>query len=447
MDHDITGRTASEIAESVRALIEQGALEPGAALPPVRALADGLGVNRNTIVAAYRQLTQAGVIVTLGRGGTRVADRSPVPQEGFAAGTVLRDVGTGNPDPDLIPGVTRALARVTGRPVLYGEPVIDAGLERWATDWMNESLSPDVEMRLTITSGAADAVERLLAQALTRDDLVALEDPCFLTSIHTVRLGGYQPVPVPVDDEGMTVEGLRSALAQGVRAVVHTPRAQNPTGASLTADRAAALREVLREHPYVLVVEDDHFSLLSRQPFHSLVTPVHRRWALIRSVSKFLGPDMCLAVTASDPETAERLATRLTPGTTWVSHLLQRLTHALVTDAATIGAIESAGAHYAARNRAFVDLLAARGLPAEAGDGLNLWIPLPVAARAVSEQLMRRGWLARPGDEFALDGDGPSHRLRLTVHDLDAAAAEQLADDLVAAVRASGGRLRAREVA
>jgi DNA-binding transcriptional MocR family regulator len=155
---------------------------------------------------------------------------------------------------------------------------------------------------------------------------------------------------------------------------------------------------------------------------------------------------MCLAVTASDPETAERLAMRLTPGTTWVSHLLQRLTHALVTDAATAASIERAGAHYASRNEAFVERLRQHGLHAEPGDGLNLWIPLPVPARAVSEQLMRRGWLARPGDDFMLAGDGPSHRLRLTVHDLDDHAAAQLAADLGAAVAAIGGRVRLREV-
>jgi DNA-binding transcriptional MocR family regulator len=446
MNLDISGRSASEITESLRALLERGDLRPGDALPPVRSLADALGVNRNTVVAAYRQLTQAGVIVTRGRGGTRVADVSPVAQEGFAADSVLRDVGTGNPDPNLIPDLSAALAGMAGRPVLYGEPVIEPGLERWAQEWMRDDLAP-ADVRLTVTSGAADAVERLLAQALTRDDAVALEDPCFLTSIHTVRIGGYRPVAVPVDDEGMTVAGLRSALDQGVRAVVHTPRAQNPTGASLSARRAQELRDVLRQHPYVLVIEDDHFSLLSQQPFHSLIAPAHRRWALVRSVSKFLGPDMCLAVTASDPETAERLAMRLTPGTTWVSHLLQRLTHALVTDAATMAAIERAGAHYAKRNAAFVDRLSAEGVPADAGDGLNLWIPLPVPARAVSEQLMRRGWLARSGDEFVLGDAAASHRLRLTVHDLDDADTERLAADIAAAVRAAGGRLVEREVA
>ena len=445
MDRDLTleisGRAAADIAASVRALIERGALRPGQALPPVRTLADTLGVNRNTAVAAYRQLTQAGVVVTRGRGGTHVADRSAVPQEGFAADSVLRDVATGNPDPDLIPDPSRALAQVAGRPVLYGEPVIDPGLEQWAQSWMRSDLAPD-EVRLTITSGAADAVERLLALALVRDDAVALEDPCFLTSIHTVRVGGYRAVPVPVDDEGMTVEGLRTALDQGVRAIVCTPRAQNPTGASLTEARAAELRAVLREHPYVLVIEDDHFSMLSRRPFHSLIGPEHRRWALVRSVSKFLGPDMCLAVTASDPDTAERLAMRLTPGTTWVSHLLQRLALALVTDPDVAAGIEAAGAHYAERNRAFAERLTALGVPAEAGDGLNLWVALPVPARDVSEQLMRRGWLARPGDAFVLADEPAARRLRLTVHDLRDADAERLAADIAGAVRAAGGLAR-----
>lgn len=434
---DIEGRSAVEIAESLRTLIERGTLLPGDALPPVRTLAEQLGVNRNTAVAAYRQLTNAGVVVTRGRGGTRVAGASPVAQEGFAADTALRDLGTGNPDASYIPDPSGALARIAGRPVLYGEPVIDPALERWATEWTRADLSPGVPMRLTVTSGAADAVERLLAQALTRDDAVALEDPCFLTSIHTVRVAGYRPVPVPVDEEGMTVTGLRAALEQGVRAVICTPRAQNPTGASLSEGRAAELRAVLREHPYVLVIEDDHYSLLSRQPYHSLIGPEHRRWALVRSVSKFLGPDMCLAVTASDPETADRLAMRLTPGTTWVSHLLQRLVHALATDPEVSAQVQRAGEHYAARNAAFAELLTAEGLPTRAGDGLNVWVALGAPARVVSEQLMRRGWLARPGDEFALADGAPSERLRLTVHELDDAELGRLAADLAAAVRAA----------
>lgn len=434
MSDDITGTTAAEIADSVRGLRDRGALPPGTVLPPVRELAATLGVNRNTAVAAYRQLAQAGLVVSRGRAGTVVAGHESVAQEGYAADTVLRDVATGNPDPRLIPDPTRALATVAGRPVLYGEPVIDEALDAWARDWIAADLEAD--FRITVTSGAVDAVERLLAQALMRDDAVALEDPCFLASIHTVRLGGYRAIPVAVDDEGMTVAGLRAALDAGVRAVICTPRAQNPTGASLTARRAAELRAVLADHPYVLIIEDDHFSLLSQRPYESLIGPGHRRFALVRSVSKFLGPDMCLAIAATDPETANRLAMRLSPGTTWVSHLLQRLALAQLTDPQVAADVADAAAHYAARNEAFSARLREHGIDAPASDGLSLWIPLPLAARVVTERLMRRGWLARTGDEFALgDRTEPSKHLRLTVHDLSDDDAETLVADLVAALR------------
>src|SRR5699024_289680 len=128
--------------------------------------------------------------------------------------------------------------------------------------WVALDVPAGADADLTLTSGAVDAIERLLAQALVRDDAVALEDPCFLASLQTVRLAGYRPLPVPVDAEGMTPTGLRAALEAGARAVVITPRAQNPTGASLGAERAEALRAVLADHPFVLVVLDDHFSFL-----------------------------------------------------------------------------------------------------------------------------------------------------------------------------------------
>lgn len=435
MKDQITGTTAADIADSVRDLRDRGVLHAGSPLPPVRELAATLGVNRNTAVAAYRQLAQAGLVVSRGRAGTVVAGLDAVAQEGYAPDTVLRDVGTGNPDPRLIPDPSAALATVAGRPVLYGEPVIDRGLDRWAREWVAADLG-DTDFRITVTSGAVDAVERLLAQALMRDDAVALEDPCFLASIHTVRLGGYRAVPVPVDAEGMTVDGLRAALDAGVRAVICTPRAQNPTGASLTPHRAAELRAVLADHPYVLIIEDDHFSMLSQRSYESLIGPDHRRFALVRSVSKFLGPDMCLAVAATDATTAERLAMRLSPGTTWVSHLLQRLTLTQLTDAAVLSRIDEAREHYASRNAAFADRLRAHGLDSSAPDGLSLWVELPQPARLVAERLMRRGWLARTGDDFALDDRAePSHHLRLTVHDLSDDDASTLIADLVAAAR------------
>ncbi|ERK69825.1 hypothetical protein N136_03855, partial [Leifsonia aquatica ATCC 14665] len=94
--------------------------------------------------------------------------------------------------------------------------------------------------------------------------------------------------------------------------------------------------------------------------------------------------------------------------------------------------------HYAERNAAFAARLADRGLTTEAADGLNLWVELPVEARLVADRLMRRGWLARTGDEFLLaELPAPSRHLRLTVHDLTEEEASRLLDDLADAAAAT----------
>ena len=75
MNDEITGATAADIATSVRELRDRGVLRVGSVLPPVRELAATLGVNRNTAVAAYRQLAQAGLVGVVGDGVPRTLNR------------------------------------------------------------------------------------------------------------------------------------------------------------------------------------------------------------------------------------------------------------------------------------------------------------------------------------------------------------------------------------
>lgn len=440
---EIRGRTAAEIATSIRALVDTGELGAGDGLPASRELASRLGVNRNTVVSAYRQLARAGVAVTNRGGGTSITRPARLVEEGFAPDTVLRDVSHGNPERALLPDPTtvRVLPQA---PVLYGESTIDPGLAQWAGSWF-EADQPRA-FRLTVTSGAVDAIEKLLAQTLGQGDSVALEDPCYLTSINAVRQAGYHPVAVPIDQQGMIPAALREALESGVRAVVCTPRAHNPTGVSLSAERAAELRQVLADHPHALVVEDDHFSLLSTRRYHTLIPADHERWALVRSMSKFLGPDLRVAVVASDPVTADRFATQISGGTRWVSHHLQRTVHAMLGDEGVRAVIEKAGVHYRDRNARFIRLLYERGITAIGEDGVNIWVDTGPGSDtdAVAAQLMRRGWVVRTGDSFALGTSSGTERLRLTVHELDDDSALLLADAIAASITATlpAGALR-----
>ncbi|WP_263989525.1 GntR family transcriptional regulator, partial [Mycobacterium conspicuum] len=102
VQYTIAGAGAESIAANVEEAISGGALAPGDALPPIRELAGRLGVNANTVAAAYRLLRERGAVETAGRRGTRVRGRpatTPRSLLGLDVPAGVRDLSTGNPDP------------------------------------------------------------------------------------------------------------------------------------------------------------------------------------------------------------------------------------------------------------------------------------------------------------------------------------------------------------
>lgn len=417
----ISGKSAGEIVEQVRAKIASGELKPGQTLPPVRELAGLLKINRNTVATAYKRLIDAGFAVSRGRNGTVIRGfiTSPMAQEGSAPDMALRDLAGGNPCRDLLPTVSLA----PDRPGLYGERAISEEMEQIGRRWMDEDVD---SYALNLTSGAVDAVERLLNCYLIAGDRVGVEDPCFLSSISTLVHNRLQAAGVPMDVEGIEVKPLAELLASGIQALIITPRAHNPTGFGLSAKRAAQIRALLSHYPQVLVIVDDHFSLLSTQDYHHIIPQTTRHWALIRSTSKFLGPDMRLAFVASDDETSRRLRQRLNAGTNWVSHLLQKAAASAISSPGFYEQIERAKNAYRIRRQLLTDLLRRHHFQVfDKHDGLNLWIPLERDSADLVMQLAQRGWLVRGGEVFGLAR--PAHGVRITVSDLESPEAEEFA--------------------
>lgn len=62
-----------QIVTQVKYLVSAGRLHPGEEMPPIRALAERLVINPNTVARAYRELERAGVVVKNGTVGTFVA--------------------------------------------------------------------------------------------------------------------------------------------------------------------------------------------------------------------------------------------------------------------------------------------------------------------------------------------------------------------------------------
>ncbi|HVR40865.1 MAG TPA: aminotransferase class I/II-fold pyridoxal phosphate-dependent enzyme [Thermoanaerobaculia bacterium] len=417
----IAGDSSVKIAHSIELAVSGGKIASGAQLPPVRNLASHLRVSPATVAAAYKSLQDRGVLVADGRRGTHVRHAAPlsVPAEvPLPAGT--RNLLEGNPDPTLLPDLAE---RVTFRQRLYGEELNDAKLIALAREQFAADRVPS--KHVAVLSGALDGIERVLREHLRAGERVAVEDPCFTGVLDLLNALSLVAVPVAVDDEGLFPDELRRAM-KSCAAVIVTPRAQNPTGAAHTPKRARELRAVLAMRPDVLVIEDDHAGPVAGTPYLTLVDTSRERWAVVRSVSKSLGPDLRVALLAADEHTHARLEGRQTLGIRWVSHILQRLVVALWRDRGVQRLLTRAAKTYTERRDTLIRELDARGIEAHGRSGLNVWIPVAEESATVSA-LLHEGWGVQPGERYRI---ATQPAIRVTIATLDISEAAHFADDL-----------------
>jgi DNA-binding transcriptional MocR family regulator len=343
----------------------------------------------------------------------------------------VRDLASGNPDPLLLPSLSEALRRVDPAHKLYGGPTKLPELESIAAA---EFRADAVHGDIAVTGGALDAIERALQTELRIGDRVVVEDPSWPRIADLVHALGLVTEPVGVDARGLEPGLLEAALRRGARAVIATPRGQNPTGASVDPERGESLRALLAQHPEVLVIEDDYVARVAGAPY----VPLHEergRWAVVRSLSKVLGPDLRLAVVAGDPLTISRIEGRQRLGPGWASHLLQQVAAHLLRDKAAKQLLTRAKRVYAERRHALVSALAAHGIDAHGESGLGVWVPLADEAAAVRELLVQ-GWAVSPGERYRFDSP-PG--IRVTTAALEPDDADRLAEAFASLGRPPAG--------
>jgi GntR family transcriptional regulator/MocR family aminotransferase len=332
LDRD-AGSLGTQIQDQLRAAIRDRRLGAGERLPSSRRLAELLGVSRGTVVDAYEQLWAEGYVESTVGSGTRVA---AVPT---AAGPTRT---TAVPSPSPRPA---AIDFEYGVPDLGSVPLVDWS---WAIAEATRTL-PTAELgdedeagsrhlREVVTAyhrrvragcaTAHDAVvvsgfrqgltftlAALAQQGITR---IALEDPGPREHALIARRAGLQPVPVPVDDDGVDVGRLREI---GAHAVLLTPAHQCPTGVALGPARRRALIAWAEEVDGV-VLEDDYDAEFryDRQPVGSLQGLDPARVIALGSVSKTLAPAIRLGWMLAPPRfragivEEKRLTSRGAPG-------------------------------------------------------------------------------------------------------------------------------------
>jgi len=417
----LSGDSAVNIARSIESAVAGGKIAGGSLLPPVRSAAAHLRVSPATVAAAYRVLGQRGVVIADGRRGTRVRHAPPIAMPVAAPlPESVRDLAGGNPDGALLPPIPK----LAHEQRLYRDDLNDPRLLDLARKQFVDDHVPAAT--IAVVSGALDGVERVLREHLRPGDRVAVEDPCFTGVLDLLSALALVPVPVTIDDEGLDPDALKRALRGDVAALVITPRAQNPTGSAISASRQRALRAILARHPELLLIEDDHAGPIAGAPYRTLVDVSREHWAVVRSVSKSLGPDLRVAVLAADERTIALVEGRQNLGIRWVSHILQRIVIAMWSDRRVQSLLKRAERTYTERRNALLRELRMRGIEAHGASGLNVWIPVREET-PVAQALMSAGWAVQAGERYRLT-TGPA--VRVTIATLEPDDAARLAEEL-----------------
>ena len=168
----------------------------------------------------------------------------------------------GIPAPECLPvaelaDCAKAALERDGKVALsYGSTLGYEPLREWVAE--RHGVEP---RRVLVTNGSLQAF-RFVLETLGGRGRVVVELPTYDRPRKILAAAGIEVAEVPVDDEGLDVEGLEQTVAEGPIAFVYTiPTFQNPTGVTLALERRERLSELTRERA-LPVLEDDPYGLV-----------------------------------------------------------------------------------------------------------------------------------------------------------------------------------------
>ena len=266
-----------QIANAVSQAIRSGQLKPGDRLPTVRALASDLGVSLTTVTAAFKSLAESGwTRGEIGRGtfvsqrgayeaatssvsvsGTRVSPRTRTPWRRRALVTLMERLRSSFPKATNCsfggPGASLLPLKLIKRHWLAAfDEVSNSDLQYKTVDPI-PGLTDVLQRRLVADSIPAKSADLLVGTSAQQFmmlatnvigrlsgqpvPVIAVEQPGYYTIFDAWDHAGIRMVGVETDKNGARPESVESAIRSGANAVLLTPRAHNPTGASWTPER------------------------------------------------------------------------------------------------------------------------------------------------------------------------------------------------------------------
>ena len=174
----------------------------------------------------------------------------------------------GNPAPEALP--TQTVAKISAdimatRPVDALQYSITEGyapLRNHLKEYMKSKHNIGREFdEIIITYGAQQVMNLATMVLCNRGDTVICENPSFIGSLNAFRSFGVNLVGVDIDDDGINIEKLESALKCNPNAkfIYTIPTFQNPSGTTMSLEKRKTLYALAKKYG-VLILEDNPYS-------------------------------------------------------------------------------------------------------------------------------------------------------------------------------------------
>ena len=220
----------------------------------------------------------------------------------------------GAPSSDILPveavreAAARALEEDWERALSYGTGEGHPGLVEWIAE--RHSIAPQQVM---VANGSLEAGAMVFERLLSRGDRVIVEQPSYDRTLLLLQRLGAELVPVPLEEDGIDVEALESALAGGPVKLAHIiPNFHNPAGCTLSASKRERILELASEHGF-WVFEDDPYRELpfeQQPPQTMLANCAAERVIHASSFSKTVSPGVRVGYLAGPQEEIAKLRER-----------------------------------------------------------------------------------------------------------------------------------------
>ena len=328
----------------------------------------------------------------------------------------------GLPSPDAFP--VDAIAAVTAE-VLATDP--GAALQYAATAglaplraWIgaDNDVSPD---DVVVTHGAQQALELVVRLLVDPTDMVALADPAYVGAIQALCLAGADLLAIPSDGDGLRTDVLAERLAAGARPVLVYVVSQldNPTGATLSAERRVELAHLADRYGFVIVDDDPYGALRWSGAEPTPLRSLSDRVVTLGTTSKVLCPGLRVGWAIAPPELARHLVIVKQAVDLQTTTLTQRIAHGVLARPGFLAPhLARLRSCYEARATALADALDqqldGRLAFERPPGGMFLWARVPgVDTERLLQRAIAEGMAFVPGTAFAVDGR-PSDWMRLS---------------------------------